>query len=259
MPKAKELGIIVGASICFLLITSMVMAALAFAETGSDKTKKENKQKQSLQDQLDKRKEEFSKSAPEEMKNDFEQGVIDVAESGALETALNVGDTAVMFKLQDIEGDTVDLKYMLDDGPVVLAWYRGGWCPYCNIELRAYQEALPQFKEYGATVIAISPEKPSKGLETSETHKLDFHVVSDLHNRIAHQYGIVYTLPDVVQKHFEGRLDLSEYNADHSNELPLTVTYVIDQEGIIRYAFIDPDYKKRAEPSEIIEVLRDLN
>ena len=230
-----------------------VIAALAVLPAGAD-----TEGKPSLQEQLDARRASFEKLATEEMKTAFEQGVQEVGDSGALETAKEVGDAAPDFTLPNQDGDDVTLSELLKAGPVVLTWYRGGWCPYCNLQLQAYQESLPKWKELGAQLVAISPETPDFVDQTVLKDKLTFTVLSDTGNKVARTYGVVYTLPMIVQEQFKGHLDLSKYNGDITNELPLAVTYVIDSEGVIRYAFVDKDYRKRAEPRAITEALEAL-
>jgi peroxiredoxin len=213
----------------------------------------------SLQEKLDARKADFTRTAPKEIVQLYEGGVAQVAESGVLETARKEGEMAPDFALPGATGDTVRLSALLQQGPVVLAWYRGGWCPYCNLELAALQEALPEINKAGGQLVAISPEIPDSSLSTKEKGELGFHVLSDVGNSVAREYGIVYTLPEDVKQSFLGRLDLPAYNADDSWELPLAVTYVIGTDGTIRYAFVDPDYRRRAEPAEIVRILQQIS
>lgn len=210
----------------------------------------------SLKQQLDERKAEFSKNAPQELKDVFDQGVIDVAESGVLKTALNTGDKAPDFILPNAKGEDVRLYDLLENGSVVLTWYRGGWCPYCNITLSALQKHIPAFEKHNAQLVAISPEKPDKAFSTRQKNALNYHVLSDTAFKASDAYGLTYEVPTAVLDKFKGRIDLTEYNAEeHTTKLPLTVTYVINPEGTITYAFVDPDYRKRAEPSDILKAL----
>jgi len=196
--------------------------------------------------------------APSERVKAYEQGIDAVRKSGAVEKALKVGDRAPDFELPDALGKPVKLSALLKDGPVVLTWYRGGWCPYCNIQLRGLQRALPAFKEAGATLVALSPQTPDNSLSTVEKNKLDFVVLSDKGNAAARGFGIAYKLPKEVAEAFRGRLDLAKVNGDDSLELPLAATYVIDAHGVVRWAFVDADYRKRAEPSDVVRALEQL-
>src|SRR5262249_13450133 len=153
--------------------------------------------------------------------------------------ALKVGDRAPDFELPDATGKKVKLSELTARGPVVMTWYRGGWCPYCNIALRGFQKRLPEIRAEGASLVAISPETPDNSLSTAEKNHLEFEVLSDRGNRVAQSYGVAYKVPRVVAEQSQGRL--ARYNGDDSGTLPLGVTYVIDHDGIIRYAFVDSD------------------
>lgn len=209
--------------------------------------------------QLDEFRAKSSKSAPPERLRSYEQGIEQVRKSGVLEKALKVGDRAPDFALPNASGKTVRLSELLSRGPVVVTWYRGGWCPYCNIALRGFQRRLPEIRKAGATLVAISPQTPDNSLSMAEKDRLEFEVLSDKGNQAARAYGVAYKVPKVVTDQLKGRLDLSRYNGDDSNVLPLGVTYVIDREAIIRYAFIDADYRKRAEPADVLAALRSLD
>jgi len=125
--------------------------------------------------------------------------------------------------------------------------------------LHKLQEELPDFKATGANLLALTPELPDKSISTKEKHQLEFEVLSDLGNKIAHEYGIVFKLiPDVADIYQKG-FDMHGHNGDESDELPLAATYIIDENGVIQYAFLDAEYRNRAEPSEILAVLRQLN
>ena len=211
-----------------------------------------------LQPKLDEMKEKFNASAPAELKATFEDGVDKVNTSGVMESALKPGAKAPDFTLSDHAGNPVRLADLLAEGPVVLTWYRGGWCPYCNIQLRAYQESLPEFTALGARLVALSPELPDNSLTTREKNALEFTVLSDTGSAVARAYGVSYRLPDSLIEAFKGRLDIPAQNGDDSWELPLGATYVIAPDGTIAYAFISADYRQRAEPQAIIEALRNL-
>ena len=183
----------------------------------------------------------------DEKKKIYADGISSVANSGVLDSALKVGDKAHNFTLKNALNESVTLYNELKNGPVVLTWYRGGWCPYCNITLHALQEKLPEFKKEGATLLALTPELPDNSLSTSEKNNLEFTVLSDLENTI----GKVATI-------YNAGFGLNKVNGDISNTLPLAATYVIDTNGIITYAFLDADYTQRAEPSEILSALKQL-
>ncbi|MDF7801424.1 peroxiredoxin-like family protein [Pontiellaceae bacterium B1224] len=210
----------------------------------------------SLKSQLDERKNAFGAKASADVKKTYAEGIQAVVDSGVVQQAKQVGDMAPDFELTNAAGEMVRLSDVLKEGPVVLTWYRGGWCPYCNLALRAMQKELPNFEAQGATLIAISPELPDESMSTTEKDELEFQVLSDLDNATAKEYGIVYTLTDGVASIYEEKFALSAHNGTDSDELPLAATYVIGQDGVITYAFLDADYRNRAEPSDITAVLQ---
>lgn len=209
--------------------------------------------------ELEEFREKSARSAPPDRIRAYEQGIEEVRKSGVLETALKVGDRAPDFELPDASGKKVKLSELIARGPVVVTWYRGGWCPYCNIALRGFHKSLPEIRAAGASLVAISPETPDNTMSTAEKNHLDFEVLSDRGNKVAHVYGVAYKIPRVIAEQFKGRLDLAKHNGDDSGTLPLGATYVIDREGIIRYAFVDVDYRKRAEPSDVLAALHRLD
>ena len=212
----------------------------------------------SLSDSLESQANKFKNSAPAEKQRIYNEGIALVASSGVLEKALNVGDAAINFKLSNARGKDVSLEDYLSKGPVILTWYRGGWCPYCNINLFYLQEFLPEFQKYNANLIALTPELPDKTLTTKEKNNLQYEVLSDIGNKVASQYNILYDLAPDVKEIYQVAFDLQDYNGDESYQLPLAATYVIDTSGTIVYAFLDADYKKRAEPSEVLSALEEL-
>ncbi len=178
-------------------------------------------------------------------------------ESGIAEKSLKAGDKAPEFSLPDAMGNTVSLKEILGNGPAVLNFYRGAWCPYCNLELKAFQETLPEIEAFGAKLVAISPNLSDKSLTSIEKHELKFDVLSDLGNKVARDFGLVFTLDDEIRKIYQTfGLDIPGHNGDKSWELPIPATYVIETDGTILHSFVNADYTKRMEPSEVIDVLR---
>lgn len=217
-----------------------------------------NNNKGELDVLLDAKRSEGAAKFSDEKKKIYADGITSVANSGVLDSALKVGDKAHNFTLKNALNESVSLYDELKNGPVILTWYRGGWCPYCNITLHALQEKLPEFKQEGATLLALTPELPDNSLSTSEKNNLEFTVLSDLGNTIGKEYGVVFTLTDDVATIYNAGFGLNNVNGDTSNELPLAATYVIDINGIIKYAFLDADYTKRAEPNEILSVLKKI-
>ncbi|MEM7549148.1 MAG: peroxiredoxin-like family protein [Bacteroidota bacterium] len=214
--------------------------------------------KTTLSDQLEEYKAKFSERASEEVKEVYEQGIKELFESGILRDAKHKGEKAPEFELSNAKGKAVKLSEQYETGAVVLTWYRGGWCPYCNLSLKALQNALPKIKGLGANLIALTPETADKSLSTQEKNELEFEVLTDENNEVAKSYGLVFRVPDYVNKFYLNHFDLSEFNGNDSQELPLAATYVINTKGEIVFEFLSADYRERAEPSDIIEALRGL-
>lgn len=243
--------------LCLFAITAF-FASCENEASKTEQTEKTMTEQTSLQDELNVKKEAFNAKAPEVKKKMYAEGIEAVAQSGVLEKALQVGDTAPNFELTNATGEKVSLADQLKKGPVVLTWYRGGWCPYCNITLNRLQKELPNFTAMGANLLALSPELPDSSISTAEKNELTFEVLSDLGNKVARQFGVVYKLPKPVAEAYQNGFDLHKYNGDESDELPLSATYVIAQDGTIKFAFLDAEYRNRAEPSAIVEVLKGL-
>ncbi len=170
--------------------------------------------------------------------------------------ALQVGDKVENFTLANHLGKNVELVDLLKKGPVMISFYRGAWCPYCNLELKALNDYLPQFKTKSAQLIAISPQLPDQTLTTAQKNKLEFDVLSDVGNKVAQQFGLLFTLDKRIQELYTGfGIDFEQTYGDKTYQLPLPATYVINQNGIITYAFLNEDYTLRAEPSDVMTAL----
>ena len=198
----------------------------------------------------------WNAQAPEGLQDKFENGIEETRFLN--DEALNVGDTVPDFELNNALNHPVRLSDLLKNGPVVLSWYRGGWCPYCNIQLRYLQSYLPHFKAAGATLVALSPELPDKSLSTTEKNNLQFEVLTDYNNEVARLFRIAFTLNEELREIYDDFHKLENYNGVTTNELPVPATYVIGTDRVIKYAFVDTDYRKRAEPAEILETLKSL-
>ena len=187
------------------------------------------------------------------------QATTDLAGSGIVDNSLNVGDLAPDFTLPDATGKSVTLSDLLANGPVVINFYRGQWCPYCNLEIRAFQSLLPEFQQANAQVIAISPELPDNALSIAEKHSLVFPVLSDVGNVVARSYGLVFALAESLRPLYKGfGIDIPASNGDDTYELPVPATYVIDSSGKVRYAYANADYTQRAEPNDVLAAVKAL-
>lgn len=178
--------------------------------------------------------------------------------SGIADRSLQVGDKVPDFALPNVRGDVVRLSDTLKSGPVVTAFYRGEWCVYCNLQLRAYQAALPEIHALGGSLIAISPQVPDNSLSTAEKNALEFQVLSDVGNRVARAFGVVFTVSDEIVDLYRGigRM-LPEINGTPGAwELPVPGTFIVDRDRVVTLAHVDPDHTRRLEPAKVIEGLR---
>ena len=188
----------------------------------------------------------------------YQAGIDAVAASGIYDRALKTGGKAPDFTLQNPQGQPTRLSDLLKKGPVVLTWYRGGWCPYRNLALAALAEKLPAINAAGGQLVALTPELPGFADETTKKRGLPFTVLSNPGNRVAREYGVVFKMtPDVAAAMQKGA-KLHERNGDESDELPLAAAYVIAKDGTVTYAFLDADYRNRAEPSRLVDALNAL-
>ena len=212
-----------------------------------------------LQQQLDAFKAEFARTAPAGRPALYEAKIAELRASFALERAIRTGDRAPDFTLPDQQGRPVSGATLLEAGPAVVTFYRGGWCPYCNIQLRAYQAVLPEITALGGRLVAISPQLPDGSLSTAEANKLTFDVLSDIGNRVARSFGLVWTLSEELRAALRSsNKALPEFNGDDSWELPVPATYVIARDRRVALAGIDVDYRERLEPDAILSALQSL-
>lgn len=188
----------------------------------------------------------------------YEKGIAELRAAGLERDALKPGDPAPDFTLPDATGKPVGLAARLREGPVVLKFYRGGWCPYCNLELRAWQRALPELRALGAQLIAVSPETPDNSLSTQEKNALTFTVLTDAGSRVAREYRLAFRLSPELQALYESRgRDLAQWNGGDWT-LPVPGTFVIGKDRRVALAFVDADYRARLEPATAIDAVRRL-
>lgn len=201
----------------------------------------------------------FKQRASTDLAETLQAGVDELTESGIAERAVKEGERAPDFELPNVQGKSVSLSALLERGPVVLAFYRGGWCPYCNLQLRAYQRILPEIRELGGQLVAVSPEPQDASLSTAEKNALEFEVLSDVDVTAARSFRLLFDLSERLKQTYIGMdKDLSVMNADGQWHLPIPATYVIAQDGRVELAFVDPEYRHRLEPSDILAALQRL-
>ncbi|MBU5670749.1 peroxiredoxin-like family protein [Paenibacillus brevis] len=212
----------------------------------------------SLTQTLAKAKQEFIAHTPLEIQAEMFRQIKEQQESG-IAYGRQEGQKAKDFTLKNALGETVNLYDELSKGPVVLTFYRGGWCPFCNTQLKSYQKVLPNIEALGARLIAVSPQSPDNTLSQKEKEELTFQVLSDTNGLVAAFYNILYDVPDYMQNMMKQiGMDLTEYNATDRWILPIPSTFMIDESGIIRSAYVNPDFMQRLDPEDILYELRKL-
>jgi peroxiredoxin len=202
----------------------------------------------------------MAKQAPPEVLATIARELERLAATGIAQRALALDAKAPEFSLPDTHEKDVALSALLARGPVVLTFYRGGWCPFCDLQLRAYQSILPQIHALGGELVAISPQRADYALSDTEKKQLTFPVLHDAGNRVARSYGLVYTLSAPLKELQVGFGNpLPSFNGDDSWELPVPGTFVLDRRGLVRLAHVDPNYMVRLEPAAILDTLRQLS
>jgi peroxiredoxin len=211
----------------------------------------------SLSQQLDEFLAGWKQRVPPERQAIMARHIAHLKDTGFGESAKQVGDRAPAIVLPDALGKTFDVAPLLAKGPVIVTFYRGGWCPYCNLELKAYQDVLPRIVAAGASVIAISPEKPDDTLSTAEKNALTFPVLSDVGQKVGKAFGLVYTFTDELRSAYDGfNLDIPGKNgAPGEWSLPISATYLIASDGVIMFADTGVDYRNRTDPLDVLAVL----
>ena len=213
-----------------------------------------------LQGKLDAFKAEFETNiAPKSVVETFHRAIDELIASGAQDRALKAGDVAPEFTLPDADGKPVSSKALLVRGPLVLTFYRGVWCPYCNLDLMALEAARAEIEARGATLAAISPQTAPNSRKAQRQNGLGFPILSDHGGEVAAMYGVRWVLPEYlreVQKALGA--DVSMFNGEDSWTLPMPARYVIGQDGVIAYAEVNADYTRRPEPSATFPALEQL-
>ncbi len=212
-----------------------------------------------LKAEITRLRQEQEKSLSEEVRRVLQRSVQRLVESELAESATGVGEVFPAFSLPNPGGRAVSSEELLQQGHLVVCFYRGGWCPYCNLELRAYQAVLGEIQQQGANLIAISPQLPDESLTTAAKGSLTYQVLCDTGNSLASHLGLVFELaPAVADIYRSVGYDLERINGNSTWALPIPATYVVRKDGVIVDAFVQPDHSIRKEPSEVIEILKQL-
>jgi peroxiredoxin len=204
-------------------------------------------------------------AAGRQAKPDFMKGVDDIINKAKDfqegKHAVKIGQKAPNFALPNPEGKSILLENLIAKGPVVVTFYRGDWCPYCNLQLRALQAKLNDIHALGATLVAISTQVADGSLTKSEISKMEFIVLSDQDAKVASEYGVAWEVPDFLAEHMrvDRNLDLEKINNGNGNVLPIPATFILGRDGLIKWSYVNVDYRTRSEPDEIIEALKSLS
>ncbi|KAL2068646.1 hypothetical protein VTL71DRAFT_14983 [Oculimacula yallundae] len=202
---------------------------------------------------------DFHANAPAQITKPIKEATDDHIQHFDDQKAIKVGDTLPPFKLSDASGKEVSSSTLLTKGPLLITFYRGEWCPFCNLALQALQKHLPEFEAKGVTLVAITCEVPKQAVSTAEKNELKFPVLSDPGNKYAGELGLLFPMPDVMRPVFESLgVDFKERNGDDSFVLPVPATLLVDREGVVRNAYVEPDYAKRVEPETVLGWINQL-
>ena len=212
---------------------------------------------ETLQQQIEAFQAQLAQQLPPAMLAELGKSSAALIQTGIAQQSVKTGEQAPDFTLPDVFGNAVTLSTLLKRGPVVVTFYRGEWCPFCNLQLRAYQRILPQIQSLGASLVAISPQTPDHSLSTVEKKGLTFTVLSDVGNKVARAYRLVFTLEESIRPLYTAiESDLPTFNGDASWELPMPATFLVAQDGTVRLAFVSEDYTRFVEPADLLSGLR---
>jgi peroxiredoxin len=215
----------------------------------------------SLQAQLDAFKADFESgkppyNAPRPVIEIMRRATAELIVTGAASRTKKTGEIAPSFSLKDPNGNVLSSAELLLRGPLIVTFYRGAWCPYCNMELKALEAAKAKFDKYGASLIAISPQAAANSRKSVQQNELTFPILSDPHGKVSEAFGLRFHLPDYLIELYKGfKNDLPLFNDDPSWTLPMPARFVIGQDGVILYSEVNPDYTRRPEPEDLLPVL----
>lgn len=213
---------------------------------------------ESLQAQIKNLQKEVIPTLPQETVDKLFNAIEDMQEKKLAKDAIKVGDKLPNGELLNIKGGKESIKDIID-APTVISFYRGSWCPYCNLEINALKNILPQIEQKGAKLIAISPELPDESLTFAQKNELEFDVYTDTNNNYARSLGIVFRLEDEMNEVYKSfGFDIEKSNGISTQELPFGATFVVDKDANVTCAFVTEDYTQRAEPQDILKELDKL-
>ncbi|KAJ5537728.1 hypothetical protein N7513_005673 [Penicillium frequentans] len=202
---------------------------------------------------------QFLETAPKEVSQVITEAVGNFKSTYDPAKAIQPGTAFPKFQLSDATGQKVTLDDLLGKGAILVSFYRGEWCPFCNLELRALQSHLDEFHKKGVTLVAISPELPDQSLSTSEKLSLKFPVLSDVDNKLAKQLGLLFPQPKAMRTVFDKfSVDWKQRYGNDDLEVPVPATFLVDKKGIVRYSFVNPEYQHRLDPETALKWIEHL-
>jgi peroxiredoxin len=202
------------------------------------------------------RKELIARYVPPETQAIHAQAVAELKQRQVAANVLPVGATAPAFDLPDHDGKIISSSALLGEGKLVLCFIRGRWCPFCVGQMEAMNLVLSQIEQAGAALVAISPQTVKQSFFMHDQHKLRFPLLSDVGNKVARQFGLMYRVPELQEAVYRRAfVNLPFVNGDESWELPIPATYILDRDGTVLYASADEDYTDRPEPGNIVRAL----
>jgi len=213
-----------------------------------------------LQDNIATMQKKMLPSIPEETLKVMMSVTKKLIDSGIADKAMKSGDKAPTFSLVNTKGERIDSQKLLQKGPLVINFYRGAWCPYCDLELKALNETYEQITKLGANLIAISPNTRGKSEEFLATNPFKFDLLSDEGNKVAKQFRLVFELAEELRPIYnQFGINIPEHDGNNSYEIPIPATYIVGTNGIIVCDFVDADYTKRMEPDKILDKLKTIS
>ena len=199
---------------------------------------------------------ELATQVPQQVLEAFRKSIEDLQTKNIEEKSIKLGEIMPEFLLPNVKNEIINSNEILKNGKMIIAFYRGSWCPYCNLQLKTLQDYLTKIKDKKATLVAISPQSPDNSLTVVEKHNLTFEVLTDTDNLFAKQLGISFELQDFVLPYYQALgIDLMHFNKNNDNSLPVPAVFVIDQNGKIIYKFVDANYMNRIDIDELLQTL----
>lgn len=201
-------------------------------------------------------------SAPNKLQDIVDKDFINgIRKSGKLARVPQIGATAPSFNLPNEQNELISSVDLLKQGPLIISFFRGDWCAFCNLELRALQRSLADFQKFGASLVGISPQTVAYAHMMGDRRNVEYEVLSDSGNKIANEYGLMFTMSEALRNVYKTfGVDIAQINNNPTSaDVPVPATFVVNTDGRISYRFVDADYTKRAEPSAIIASLMTIN